>query len=473
MHKYYIYIVKCSTGFQPVFQSVGLRLTNEDKSLIETDERLDAESFAPRSTFYSVQVTENLKLYSLTNTKNEDSFGRSGYDAICLISSDKNSHAKNFIDILNRVSEKYSTYKESNRLGQQEYEDILNDVVTIQDQQTFQYVQDTKKYYIKIEKGDYKSIENCFFSKNIYIANKIYAFENTQNLRTEQEGESLGLFQLKTNIFDKYSIQFDNGYLNKLVFKDKEITDFSNKNSLVILAPKGIKPLAYIGSKNEEKEVFDGVYFSRPNKQRPPNKGGEIISEPKKTNPATIIVVLFALVIIFFGTTFYLKEWPFNENGGTNLTEEDINIDENDVQTKDEMKMSFIQDTTTKNGNIYFYTDSITILKGWYFSEQNNQWICYRTKSDFLKNEGRKKLDSKNVNAFLKDNNITEANWNLFAEKLFEIKKKSIPKKKMESEDKNTGGKGKTNGTNTGGKGKTNVTNPAVKTEETGSDGAI
>jgi hypothetical protein len=427
MHKYYIYIVKCSTGFQPVFQSEGLKLNNEDKRLIETDERLDAESFAPRSTFYSVQVTENLKLYSLTNTKNEDSFGRSGYDAICLISSDKNSHAKNFIDILNRVSEKYNTYKESNRLGQQEYEDILNDVVTIQDPQTFQYVQDTKKYYIKIEKGDYRSIENCFSSKNIYIANKIYAFENTQNLRTELEGESLGLFQLKTNIFDKYSIQFDNGYLNKLVFKDKEIIDFSYKNSLVILAPKGIRPIAYVGSKNEEKEVFDGVYFRSPYKQPvPPKKEGEAISEPKKTNPIIIIVLLFTMVILFFGTTFFLKVWPFNEV--SNLPEGDIIIDENDVQTKDEVKMSFIQDTMTNNGNTYYYTDSISILKGYYFTEANNQWIYYKSKSDLSKNEGRKKLDSKNVNAFLKDNDITEANWNQFAEKLLEIHKKSIPK---------------------------------------------
>lgn len=179
MNQFGIIIQETTSGSNQQYVSPFLDLNSPEIKETITDERILASQLSNMSDVYSVQVTENYKVYSLIINNVRDYIGRSGYYVIRLYAP-KSINLTQFESILEKIKEKYNLYSSSNNFNAQNYDDVLSKIPTHQN---------TEKQVISL-----KSNVNCFYyfdenntqlgtifnTNEIHLIHKLYAFNKNK-----------------------------------------------------------------------------------------------------------------------------------------------------------------------------------------------------------------------------------------------------------------------------------------------------
>lgn len=420
-NKFSVYILECTSGLQPVYSSDNLNLSIEDKKTIEIDERSTSVEFAKKSEFYSIQISKNFKVYSIIDSKVNDSFGRGGYSVIHLISSNKFESIINFREVLSNLSKKYNEVKHSRSINSQSFEDELNLITTSKLPPVSAYFQGKKNLYSLFNDRTENQIDSLFNSPNIFIASKIYAF-NENDILDRETGERLKLYELNTDSFRKYTINFDFGYLQSVQVGSSVLKNFGS-SPITFYADKDEIPEVTIGSKNIKKQILkEETSFHKPivpaktKVQKDPNTLG-----PKNKFLLPIIAVGVVLtVILVFNFLRPEKEEQTNDE----ISEKTRDSKDSEITPSS----AFIKIIAAESGREYYYTDDLSSINGFCFTEDdkiNGTWYLYRSAELMQRNKSKETFSKESLE------NITVENredWNTFADSLNEKTGAAFPK---------------------------------------------
>lgn len=438
MSNFEIIIQETTAGLNTMFRSHHSLLGDEDLSKILEDERIDSVQVQKKSIFYSVRVTKNCRVYSLIDPKITDNFDRSGYRVTHLISTNKLIGDQNFVKTLELIADKFNEYKSNGMLGEQDYSGILQSIKEVK-YSSFVCFQGYKKYYTTFHKAGVSSLNETLNSKNIFLAEKIYAFE--EEVFNESIAKSLGLQKLEGELFKEYKVSYDAGYLKRIIVDNKEINQFPG-NELVFLTDQSATPIAEFGKDNKRQNIIKEVsYFRRPSEPKPKIDGRPQISK----NLGAIIIAGFLVLFIVAGLLFSFDIFPFNKSNDDNYYEHNQEISKKGSINIEESKFTAVEFDSIKidtlkspKGNVYYKTSTIPDLENLlFYPEKDNEITYYLNKDDLNNNKNRKEMKSaKDVLAlswFKKDSlskekdSVNLINWGKFAKKLEKISGKKIP----------------------------------------------
>lgn len=435
MNEIYVYIRECTNGLQTIYQDANATNIGEDNlNLINFDERSTTVQFAPRSQYYSIQATPNHLVYSLMDSSVTDNFGRSGYTGIYLICKNKYTSIDNFIDILQRLMERYNHFKEMGQLHAQNYADILNDS-RIESRPSYHLtLRDTKNYYLRFNAGDSGKIEEYFHSEVPYVLGKIYAFENNEQVYDDQAAQSLGLTPLTNKNVATTQFNFDPFYLTELWINGKNYSSSLRGTSLQIISKDQLEIKGKVRDKKELISIRNNSNILPP--PPPPKqvkqvsnsqKQQPIYASRKKNNTMYILLALGVLVGAFFGRTYIAKIGPFKEEP---VAEEQTVVTNNNVTTSSDStdnKAPFITATTTDKGNTYYVTTEIKSLNEWYinYDTTSHKLNVYKSLSNFTEKKDLIEIDDEEkFKTILSE--IEPEDWKQFKDSLKTIHKVKI-----------------------------------------------
>lgn len=429
MKNYGFYIRETTSGLTASYISDDLEIPIEDKNRLDEDERMHSTQFASNSLYFFIQITQNLKVYVIINSKISDSAGSDGYRAIYLISKDKYSTIGNFRDILEKAETRYQLYRDSGKSTSLDLDNLLAELqVNRISFSNFHPIQEKRKFYFLFNKDNPSTIDDLFNSRDSYVIDKLYAFEQNSVL-DKQTGVALKLYEFIPGITKVSQIIFDYGYLKKIEVGTEVLTTFGS-SPITLLYPKSLTPIAYVGNKSEPKPITESVTkFIRPKPKTPP---------PPSQPPVGIDRIKLAaaglgiLIVMAIGTLYVFDLPPFQKD----IIPPQIQTTQN---TSDSLKAeamhspkapekAFIRDTISSKQNIYYYTLEIPSIKEWTFTFVEPKWIYYKSFADFGGNRNKQELNGSKINDFLSSNYIKPEDWNRFADSLEVKSKQKVPK---------------------------------------------
>jgi hypothetical protein len=380
MNQFGLIIQEAIAGSNQQYVSAHLDINSPEIKETITDERTLAAQLGNLSDVYSVQATNNFKVYSLIITYSPDFRGRSGYCAIRLYGP-KGVNLTNFEHILAIVKEKYNNYSRSNSLNNQNYEDILSSILITQtERKNIVSLKNATNFFYYFDEAN-SNLNTVFNSNGVHLVHKIYAF-NMHKAVNESIAVSYGLksFAQINERLKEIHVVNNQGVLNELKI-NSQLLDFNPNlsefnivcqyNDVVIYNAKDDKTYKTI---TNHFISIDKKFVSPPKPPKPPYSG----SNQRNKNKLNLILGLIAL-IMGGGTFYYINQnekiptpSPLDITGSGTSTEEDT------IQNNSKITFEIIEDPST--GKIKYHTDHIK-LKQYYFSlDSNHKWWYVNTK---------------------------------------------------------------------------------------------
>ncbi len=375
MNQFGLIIQETTAGSNQQYVSAHLDINSPEIKETITDERTLAAQLGNLSDVYSVQVTNNFKVYSLIITYSPDFKGRSGYFAIRLYGP-KGVNLTNFEHILASVKEKYNNYSRSNSLNNQNYEDILSSILITQtNRKNIVALKNTMPYFYYFDDAN-STLSTVFNSNGVHLVHKIYAF-NMHKAVNESIALSSGLksFTQINERLKEIHVVNNQGVLNELKI-NSQLLDFNQTPSEFNIVCQYNDVVVYNAKDDKTNKAITTHFISIEKKFVPPPKPPKPAysgSNQRNKNKLNIILGLFALVI-GGGTFYYINQndkipttSPIDITGSGTSTEEDT------IPNNSKITFKIIIDSS--NGKIEYHTDHIN-LKQYYFSlDGNKNWI--------------------------------------------------------------------------------------------------
>ncbi|SEB06540.1 hypothetical protein SAMN05443667_11920 [Flavobacterium gillisiae] len=261
MKQFGLIIQETTAGSNQQFVSSYLDINSPEIKETITDERTLASQLANLSDVYSVQITQNYKVYSLIVTNLTDFLGRSGYYAIRLYGP-KEVNLTNFENILASIKEKYNTYTKSNTLNDQNYDTILSSILIVENDKKalLSLKSDANCFYYFDETNS--ALSTVFNTRGIHLVHKVYAF-NKNRAVPEAIALSSGLkafsqintSQKEINVINNHSL------LKELKINDKNV-DFNPHLSEYNILCQANDIVTYNTTEDKNFKILNGTFLS-------------------------------------------------------------------------------------------------------------------------------------------------------------------------------------------------------------------
>lgn len=221
---------KSDNGLETVFSTLISELDNSEIKETLVDER-DIPSQAGDKVAFIAQTTKSYKVFSLIEGMS-DIGNRSGYYIIHLYCP-KSISLPNFERILFNIQEKYLSYPPTKTQDSQNYNDLLSAIIFDSDTNNYVVIKNTSNYFCYYDK-DNSNLGTIFNSKEIFLVNKIYAFQRPKEEKPENfDFKPFSGLQAKIK---EIEINGDIRLLNKITINNQSIDFNSRLNNLVVLS---------------------------------------------------------------------------------------------------------------------------------------------------------------------------------------------------------------------------------------------
>lgn len=384
MNQFGLIIQETTAGSNQQFVSSHLDINSSEIKETITDERTLASQLANLSDVYSVQITKNYKVYSLIVTNLTDFLGRSGYYAIRLYGP-KGVNLTNFETILANIKEKYNNYTKTNTLNNQNYDDILSNILIVEN--------DRKNFFTT------KSYINCFYyfddanstlstvfnTKGVNLVHKIYAF-NKNKAVNESVALNSGLKPFSQVNASQKDINVVNNYgiLNELKINDQLIDFNPNLKEFTVLCQTN-DVVVYNAKDDKTYKTITNNFISIEKKFIPrtePKKSYSSSNHRKNKNNANAMYLIVGLMILVIGGGMYYF-----------INQDSPQIDNQNMEINDTIKGSEVTEGAISKGISFYekpykgsnrdreYTTEFSKLSNYKFVFAGKKWSYIKKES--------------------------------------------------------------------------------------------
>ncbi len=438
MNQFGLIIEETTAGSNLQFVSSLLDINSPEIKETLTDERTLASQLANLSDVYSVQVTKNYKVYSLIVTNLTDFLGRSGYYAIRLYGP-KGVNLTNFENILANIKEKYNNYTKSNTLNNQNYEDILSNILIVENNR-INFVTTKSNINCFYYFDDVNStLSTVFNTKGVNLVHKIYAFNKNKAVNESialttglKSFSQINVSHKEINVINNYGVLNELKINNQLIEFNPNLSEFNvlcQTNDVVVYNAKDDKTYKTITNN------FISIEKRFVPRTQPQNSYSSSSYRKKKNNSNAMYVIFGLMVLVIGGGIFYFlnqgENTLINENTEVNNTTNDqLNVaqGENDTISK---KIKFEQNKYNNTSDFEYTTSYNDKLSKFKFVFAGNEWSYIEIKKTGIMKFYKSKLDKFN---------LTEEEKKSFIKELEEISgKKILEEGKKDDEYNNVG----------------------------------
>jgi hypothetical protein len=400
MNQFGLIIQETTAGSNQQFVSSHLDINSPEIKETITDERTLASQLANLSDVYSVQVTKNYKVYSLIVTNLTDFLGRSGYYAIRLYGP-KGVNLTNFESILANIKEKYNNYTKSNTLNNQNYEDILSNILIVEnDRKNFVAIKSTMNCFYYFDDAN-STLSTVFNTKGVNLVHKIYAF-NKNKAVNESIALSSGLkpfsqinaSQKEINLINNYGVLNELKINDQLIDFNPNLTEFNilcQTNDVVVYNAKDDKTYKNI---TNNFIAIEKKFVPRTETKKSYSSSNQ---RKNKNNANAMYLIVGLMVLVIGGGIFYFlnqdENTLVNENTEVNNTTNDqLNVPqrENDAISK---KIKFEQNPYNNTSDFEYTTSYNDKLSKFKFVFAGNEWTFIEIGKSGINKFFRTKLD--------------------------------------------------------------------------------
>jgi hypothetical protein len=420
MNQFGLIIQETTAGSNQQFVSSHLDINSPEIKETITDERTLASQLANLSDVYSVQVTKNYKVYSLIVTNLTDFLGRSGYYAIRLYGP-KGVNLTNFESILANIKEKYNNYTKSNTLNNQNYEDILSNILIVEnDRKNFVALKSNMNFFYYFDDAN-STLSTVFNTKGVNLVHKIYAFNKNKAVNESialtsglKSFSQINASQKEINVINNYGILNELKINDQLIDFNPNLTEFNvlcQTNDVVVYNAKDDKTYKTITNN------FISIEKKFVPRTQPQNSYSSSSNRKKKNNANAmyLIVGLMALVVVGGIYWFLTTETTQVDTQITGTNDTKPGQEETEVTIAKEIEF---QKQPYKNTSDFEYTTSYNDkLKKYKFVYAGKEWSFIE-----IGKSGINKFFISNLNNF----DLTEEEKKSFIKELENISGKSI-----------------------------------------------
>jgi hypothetical protein len=384
MNQFGLIIQETTAGSNQQFVSDHLDINSPEIKETITDERTLASQLANLSDVYSVQVTNNYKVYSLIVTNLTDFLGRSGYYAIRLYGP-KGAKLSNFENILANIKNKFINYSKSNSLNNQNYDDILSSILTGEsDKKGIVTVRNNFNCYYYFDEAN-STLSTVFNTRGVHLVHKIYAFNKTKALN-ESIAISSGLkpFSQINAAHKEISIVNNYGVLNELKIND-QLVDFNPNDSEFNLLCQNNDRIIYntIDDKTYKPITSNFIIiekkFIAPPKQQNTYSSSNNNKKKKNQNPYAMYFVIAFMVLIIGGGVYKILP-PENDPTNKPHGPEVVNTDTIQETPSPPKEIKFVEQPYNTSDKEYITSYNVELSK-FKFVFANNEWVYIAIKS--------------------------------------------------------------------------------------------
>jgi hypothetical protein len=332
-------IQRTNAGFSDVFISNNLKEIRNTYEIENSaiDERKYSTRLSNQSDVYTVQLTQNYKVYSLVKTNITDFVGGAGFYAIRLYIP-KKYVLSDFEERLNLLNKKYIEFeKNGTSKNSQDYSELLKLESDLNpNHQEFISLKSNENAFCLYDSNN-TNLDNLFNTKNISLYNKIYAFNRDKTVSPEII-KSLGLVEFNSSVNYIREVFINNPFkvLNELKINTvslefkRELTEFS-----VVLKTGDI--LEYNTTDNTKFKIVTGLNEIIEKKQIAHFKP---INQPKNKKNGfweengIYLAILLLTFILAGGTWYYFERETVTNNKSTQIMVElpEIKIDYSNIE---------------------------------------------------------------------------------------------------------------------------------------------
>lgn len=453
-------VIAGTTVGDKVIYSSSENLANfelEDERKIGSNKISIANPELPTSIYFSVQIIENFRIYSLYDSNVSDGLGRDGYIGYHIFLN-KKYRISNFISVLNSI---HSEYGRKNMMCVALSEELLSKAVVQKiDENLIVVKPDTAiKGYILFSSGMESVIEEQFNSLKPEILSKLYAFnkKNFQDTIANQQGfKNIN----NENLYHTYKVSADAGFIRKIEVGGKPIPSdkFENRMSFTIVVPSGKGSVVAIDKKRKEHHLkaIGENSIRRPIEPIYPGPTSE--PEPLSFGWGSFAVGILLGIILGVGGFWAYGKYinkpkiipersvlvnnnSHNNNNNTEKIDKD-SLNKNMISVNpDQLEIDKYKPEPFK-GNYYFYVrKGIDSLKEFRFGLDDSKVILYENQRILKENPSSYvKVHKDSLADYFSEKgiNISKEDWQKiigkFAEKFQEIKKESEQKMEEQTE---------------------------------------
>lgn len=304
-------IQRTFNGLEVVYNDEFVK-TLENKEGI-SDERKDAAQIAHRSDVYSIYNDEKFRIFSFINTSVVDVAKREGFYAIRLF-VEKDNKIQNVKTILDRLNEKFLKYLNSNDLSNQNYDNILNDIKLVNDNDNIiipQIISNVYYHYLEPK----INIDSKFEAKFVSAIKKLYFF-NKEKAQGESVAKNFGLKPITeiTKSIKKVKVENHDYYLEQILVNDKPL-NYKNLTEFTILCTQN-DVITYKDRNSKKAQPFAGdvLQVTKPQPTYPHRPHRPQSNNSSKT-PVLNYVMIGLLGLLLGGIGGYLGSDFFKEKG--------------------------------------------------------------------------------------------------------------------------------------------------------------
>ncbi|MGV0845674.1 hypothetical protein ACTS9T_03640 [Empedobacter falsenii] len=424
MSQFGIIIQETTSGLNFQYHTKDIDLNHPDIKETTQDERILATQLVNQSKFYSVEITENYKVYTYVNPNVSDDFGRSGYYTIKLYFKNKFIKPNNLISLFYKIEAKYLEYKLNNNLASQEYEMIQN-LFEGEDGKKFIYLKENKQFVVYFDPTNLDSLTEKLNDEKVFIIKKLYAFNIAKSLGEEQV-KSFGLIPL--NELRMKIARFDNSdhILKEITYNNAPVS-FRNleQSNFQLKYPSDFGgALKYSTHQKNNLPVAEFNELRKPVviKTKPP-----VTPPSRKSNTPILIGSLVGVLVLgvagYIGYDyFYSKDKEQALELNYTSTDNSINIIKQELEREIKItkfpKDSYIYSESKKDSQVvrndYYQIDDpkANKLKSYYFKNKDENSVEYYSSFDDLKsNTNMKKIEASNLKEFFGEISINTTDW--------------------------------------------------------------
>lgn len=442
MNQFGLIIQETTAGSNQQFVSSHLDINSPEIKETITDERTLASQLANLSDVYSVQVTKSYKVYSLIVTNLTDFLGRSGYYAIRLYGP-KGVNLTNFESILANIKEKYNNYTKSNTLNNQNYEDILSNILIVEnDRKNFVAMKSTMNCFYYFDDAN-STLSTVFNTKGVNLVCKIYAFNKNKAVNESialtsglKSFSQINASQKEINVINNY------GVLNELKINDQLIDFNPNLTEFNVLCQTN-DVLVYNAKDDKTYKTITNNFITIEKKFVPrteTKKSYSSSNQRKNKNNANAMYLIVGLMVLVIGGGIYRFLPTETTQVDTQITGTNDTIPGHE-ETEDTIAKGIeFQKQSYKKTKDFEYITSYPKLRIYKFIYTNNEWT-YSKNNDtpkvfFIKTLEKFELSDEEERSFIKELEKISGNSILQEAKVENISIKPEAKEKAKTEKK-------------------------------------
>jgi hypothetical protein len=364
------------TGLDQQYDSGNLHLNPMDLAASLTDERLLATQLANHSNVYSIHNSTRYKVFSLLLTNVSDFVGRAGFIAIRLYVS-KGLIINDIHRHLHALSEKYLVYKNTNTLHNQSYDDLLNAIVKIKnDQKEYISIPKTKDAVFYVD--DEKEVEIVFRKKECNLFHSVYVFRKSTavdiNIAIEQ-----GMVPLAQRFPDIKEIQISDPHsiLMELRINGHPLGRKESLKEYCILCWNNDVITYNTYDEKSFRKIHEDNVIIRPKPtppQEPPPTTKRKYKTPPGQNIGLILVVAAMLIAVGFGILYLVGGWGGAPGPEGQVVEQTPKDSTSTVVLQNSIITFDLDTSNSKQADSVFKTD-YEKLKKYRFKIENGYWL--------------------------------------------------------------------------------------------------